>query len=77
MAKEDLGLAISLFEEINNRKPYQMEMDMVRQVQASVIMQAGADDFMQAWDRFHNPPVDESDVDWEAYGSDLSKWGMI
>lgn len=77
MAKEDLSMAIHLFKEINNREPMATEMDMVRQVQASVIFQAGVDDFIMAWDAFMNPPVEESDVDWEAMATDLSKWGLI
>jgi hypothetical protein len=77
MAKEDLSMAIHLFEEINNRKPMTTELDMVRQVQAGVILQAGIDDFCQAWDAFMNPPVPEKDVDWDAMGTDLSKWGII
>lgn len=77
MAKLDMSIAESLFEAQNNRKPYLTERPMLEQVQQGVILQCGADDFCVFWDNFYNPPTPESDVDWNAMATDLSKWGMI
>jgi len=77
MAKLDLGMAIEYFVERNNREPGATELPMIQEVLLSTSFLAGKEDFERAWLEYAHPAVPESDVDWEAIGSDMSKWGMI